>query len=614
MRIRFWGTRGSLAKPGVTTFRYGGNTSCVEVRARDGTLIVLDCGTGAHGLGQTLLASGERPLRGHLLITHTHWDHIQGFPFFAPLFLADSAWDIYAPLGLGQRLQETLAGQMQYTYFPVSLDRLGATIRYHDLVEGRFTLGDVRVTTQYLNHPALTLGYRLEAAGVTVVYATDHEPHSRLAPVTERAGKAEATAACSAGDRRHAEFLAQADLLIHDCQYDAAEYPAKIRWGHSPMEYVVETAMSARVKRLALFHHDPLREDASVDRLVEAARGRVAGTGNALDVFAAAEGQVIELASRAPAGTAQPGAGADALELAGAPRALVSRAVVVALGDPPTATLIADALRLDGIPVLPITDGESALRLVASERPGLVILDRHLRPLDGLAVCRTLRNHEERGICDLPVVLVVAAEDPDDAVKGAAAGVTDWLVEPFSPAYVRTKVRAWLLRTRTRWMRAPLPPDERQRLAALRRLNVLDTAPEERFDRLARLAQRLFEVPIALVSFVDENRQWVKSCQGLEMRETGRENAFCAHAILGPSSMVVPDALEDLRFAENPLATEPSHGRFSAGHPLRALNGSGVGTPCIIDHRPGPLGSADLRALRDLAGLGERALAGGRLP
>src|SRR5262249_4992838 len=128
MRIRFWGVRGSLPKPGPTTLRYGGNTSCVELRADDGTLVILDCGTGAHGLGQALVAAAERPIRGHLLISHTHWDHIQGFPFFAPLFASGNEWDIYAPGGLGQELAATLAGQMQYTYFPVSLDQLGATI------------------------------------------------------------------------------------------------------------------------------------------------------------------------------------------------------------------------------------------------------------------------------------------------------------------------------------------------------------------------------------------------------------------------------------------------------------------------------------------------------
>src|SRR3990172_9592008 len=122
MRIRFWGTRGSLPKPGPSTLRYGGNTSCVEVRAPDGSLIVLDCGTGAHELGRALVAAGERSVRGHLLITHTHWDHIQGFPFFAPLFAGDSEWDVYAPQGVGHRLADTLAGQMSYQYFPLPLD------------------------------------------------------------------------------------------------------------------------------------------------------------------------------------------------------------------------------------------------------------------------------------------------------------------------------------------------------------------------------------------------------------------------------------------------------------------------------------------------------------
>ena len=136
LRLRFWGTRGSLARPGPATVRYGGNTSCVEVRAADGTLIVLDCGRGAHDLGRSLVASEERRLRGHLLITHTHWDHIQGFPFFAPLFVAGHEWDVYAPQGLGQRLGETLAGQMEYAYFPITLAQLAATVRYHELSRG----------------------------------------------------------------------------------------------------------------------------------------------------------------------------------------------------------------------------------------------------------------------------------------------------------------------------------------------------------------------------------------------------------------------------------------------------------------------------------------------
>src|SRR6266516_4010593 len=180
MRIRFWGTRGSLPKPGATTLHYGGNTACVEVRTAGGTLIVLDCGTGVHGLGQALVAEEPSAVRGHLLITHTHWDHIQGFPFFAPLFVPGNVWDIYGPGGRGRQLEASLAGQMAYEYFPITLEALNAEVRLYDLTEGVFDLGSIRVTAQYLNHPALTLGYRLEADGATLVYATDYEPYTLL--------------------------------------------------------------------------------------------------------------------------------------------------------------------------------------------------------------------------------------------------------------------------------------------------------------------------------------------------------------------------------------------------------------------------------------------------
>src|SRR3712207_2391745 len=182
MLVRFHGTRGSIPIPGPRTLRYGGNTSCVEVRSAAGTLVVLDCGTGSFGLGQDLMKEAEvsgTALRGHVLISHTHWDHIQGIPFFAPFFMPGQEWDLYAPRGLIGSLRETLCGQMQSTYFPVSLDQLGATIRYHELVEGEFSLGDIHVRAQYLNHPALTLGYRLEVDGAAVVYACDHEPYAR---------------------------------------------------------------------------------------------------------------------------------------------------------------------------------------------------------------------------------------------------------------------------------------------------------------------------------------------------------------------------------------------------------------------------------------------------
>ena len=291
MRVQFWGTRGSIAKPGRTTVRYGGNTPCVQLTSAAGTQIVIDCGTGAHDLGQTLMKSTARPLRGSILISHTHWDHIQGFPFFAPLFVPDSEWDIYAPRGVGQSLRDTLAGQMHYTYFPIPLEQFAASVRYHDISEGSFTIGDIRVTAHHLNHPALTLGYRLEADGVSVVYACDHEPYSEQSatnsgPMTE-------------DDRRHVAFLSGADLVIHDAHYTAAEYPDRVGWGHSTVEYAAEVSRAAGAKQLALTHHDPLRDDDGIDRIVEMARNDPRQKSSGLKIFAAADGHVVEFHSAA---------------------------------------------------------------------------------------------------------------------------------------------------------------------------------------------------------------------------------------------------------------------------------------------------------------------------
>ena len=287
MRVQFWGTRGSIAKPGPATARYGGNTSCIEVRSARETLVIVDCGTGGHSLGQKLMSGGATGLRGHILISHTHWDHIQGIPFFAPLFVPGNQWDIYGPKGLDQSLRETLAGQMQYTYFPVTPDQFGATIHYHDLVEGTFDIDDIKITTHYLNHPALTLGYRLEADGATIVYCSDHEPHSR----SLAGGHGDIVGQ----DLQHAEFINGADLLIHDAQYTAAEYPSKIGWGHSSAEYAVKLAQRAQVKRLALTHHDPLREDDAVDRVLAGIRDGLQAAGSSLQVSAAVEGEIVEI-------------------------------------------------------------------------------------------------------------------------------------------------------------------------------------------------------------------------------------------------------------------------------------------------------------------------------
>ena len=279
MQVRFWGTRGSIAKAGPATVRYGGNTSCVEVRSASGAVLVFDCGTGAHGLGQALVRDPPAARRGHLFISHTHWDHIQGLPFFAPLFQPGNEWHVYGPQGLGRSLRDVLAGQMEYTYFPITPAEFSADLAYHDLVEGSFEVDDIRVTTQYLNHPALTLAYRIEADGVTLVYATDHEPHlARLADGGAPPPGGE--------DEKHGSFLADADLVIHDTQYTAEEYPRFRGWGHSTLEYVVDLARAGSVRRLAMFHHDPNRHDDALDQLV--ARARARARHDPIDLLAAA--------------------------------------------------------------------------------------------------------------------------------------------------------------------------------------------------------------------------------------------------------------------------------------------------------------------------------------
>jgi CheY-like chemotaxis protein len=436
MRIRFWGTRGSIPKPGPATVRYGGNTSCVEVRA-DGTLIVLDCGTGAHELGQQIVAAHPGPMRGHLLITHTHWDHIQGFPFFAPLFVAGSEWDVYAPRQMGRTLAEILAGQMHRTYFPVPLGELAATIRYHELTEGVFDLDAVRVTTRYLNHPAPTLGYRLEANGVAVVYATDHEPHSRHHP--DATGD---TAPVHREDARHIEFLADADLVIHDATYVLQEYPDRLSWGHTPAEWAVDFAVAARARRLALFHHEPSRTDRAVDQLLATCRQRLPNKGG-LEVFAAAEGQYLVVVRPGAAPTAAPMAASTAERTA----LLNKTTVLVADDDPDVMAVIVETLEPEGYRVLTATDGETALQIARDERPDLVVLDWMMPRRDGLSVCRALRQEPDPKLAEIPVVLITGRADAQDTVAGFNAGVTDYLTKPFKPTHLVARLQSWLIRS-----------------------------------------------------------------------------------------------------------------------------------------------------------------------
>ena len=427
MQVRFWGTRGSIAVPGEKTSKYGGNTSCVEVRAGDGTVIVLDCGTGARELGQSLLNSAVRPLRLHVFIGHTHWDHIQGFPFFAPAFLPDTELNVYAPAGFQRRVEDAIAGQMQYSYFPITLRDLRSRIHFTELEEGFFRIGEVLVQTQYLNHTAPTLAYRISSGGATVAYVTDHEPFWKPKDATFN----------HPGDQRHLSFLEGADLIIHDAQYSAEEYAGKIGWGHSTVEYATDIALATGSSRLALFHHDPAHDDAAVARLEATARERAAAGSRSLEVFAAMEG--LELDVRGNGRTA-PVTAVSALRH---PPIAGKRVLVVSANETDVA-IIGQMLAEDNLVLLPTSDMKTALASAPDVSPDMVIIDGNLPDGDGAELIKPLRARVDSQ--DLPIILLTDGMETANQACFDVGAFTDCLAKPFSPPMLRTRVLAWLTR------------------------------------------------------------------------------------------------------------------------------------------------------------------------
>ncbi len=292
LRVTFWGVRGSIASPGPDTMRYGGNTPCVTL-THSGRTLILDAGTGIRRLGLIMQAEARGAgIEVDLLVTHTHWDHIQGFPFFVPAYLPKNTVRVYGPRSLAKPLDKVLRGQMDPEYFPVALGDMAATISIHDVREQELVIGPFTVTHAYMNHPSVTLGYRVTAGGKTVTYATDTEPFGGLLSATEGAAPDDARRKL---DDRLLVLSRDADLCISDAQYTAAEYKSRVGWGHSAADDTVTLAAEARVKRLALFSHDPMQDDDSIDAKVAAGRAQADTLGGGLEVFAAREGQVVRL-------------------------------------------------------------------------------------------------------------------------------------------------------------------------------------------------------------------------------------------------------------------------------------------------------------------------------
>lgn len=259
MKVRLWGTRGSLPAAGPETIRYGGNTACVEVQGADGTRLVLDAGTGIRRLGATM---GPAAGRVDVLLTHLHMDHLQGLGFFAPLFEPEREVHLWGPPSTTLDLRSRLARYFSPPLFPVPLRELPCRLVLHDVPVEGFTVGALSIEAALVCHPGPTVGYRISENGRTLAYLPDHEPAlgAREFP--------------SAPDWTSGfDLVAGADLLVHDAQYTLEEYAERVGWGHSALPHALALARLAGVRRLVTFHHDPSHDDRVLDRFLDEARG-----------------------------------------------------------------------------------------------------------------------------------------------------------------------------------------------------------------------------------------------------------------------------------------------------------------------------------------------------
>jgi phosphoribosyl 1,2-cyclic phosphodiesterase len=294
MKVKFWGVRGSIASPGPKTVRYGGNTTCIEIRTDNNELIILDAGTGIFPLSQTLLA--EVPVTANVLITHSHWDHIQGLPFFVPNFIPGNTLRLHGSFDpvSGKGIEQVMAVQLQYSYFPVRETEMKARIEYVTLAPNEsIQIGSATVTPSLLSHPVIDFGYRIECNGKSVFFTGDHEPpYNIYAPGDD--GFDEYQVFVDEKNKAIDEALRGVDVLIADCSYTDVEYPAKKGWGHGTFSSSIASAYAAGAKTLFCTHHEPTRSDDALELAFKEALAANAAYTSGLDVRLAREGDVYE--------------------------------------------------------------------------------------------------------------------------------------------------------------------------------------------------------------------------------------------------------------------------------------------------------------------------------